>query len=68
MLFLGGAGPPPEVLSGPMHAVLQSTPMWYAVQMLQGAWLGLNPGWSWWIFTAVIAACAGIGLRLFRWD
>jgi len=68
MLFLGGAGPPPEVLSGPMHVVLDLTPMWYAVQMMQSAWLGLDPGWSWWVFTGVAVASAGLALRLFRWE
>ena len=68
MLFLGGAGPPPEVLSGPMHAVLLSTPMWYAVQIMQHAWLGLNPGVSWWVFTGVVVVCGAVSLRAFRWE
>lgn len=68
MLFLGGAGPPPEVLSGPLHAVLRATPMWYAVEMIQGAWLGLNPGLSWWIFTGVVVCSGALALRLFRWE
>jgi hypothetical protein len=50
------------------YVVLESTPLWYAVQMMQGAWLGLDPGPSWWVFTGVTVASAALGLRLFRWE
>jgi ABC-2 type transport system permease protein len=31
MLFLGGAGPPPEVLTGAMQTMSDVTPLWHAV-------------------------------------
>lgn len=68
MLFLGGAGPPPEVLTEAMRAVSEITPLWHAVQMMQDAWLGLDAGLSWLVFGAIAAVSAGLGLRFFRWE
>jgi ABC-2 type transport system permease protein len=68
MLFLGGAGPPPEVLTDAMQVVLEFTPLWHAVQMMQQVWLGLDAGLSWLIFGAIAVVSAGLGVRYFRWE
>jgi ABC-2 type transport system permease protein len=68
MLILGGAGPPPEALTAGMRTVSHFTPLWHAVQMMQQAWLGLDPGLSWVIFAAIAAVSAALGLRYFRWE
>lgn len=68
MLFLGGAGPPPEVLTEGMRTVSDLTPLWHAVQMMQQAWLGLDAGLSWLIFGGIAVLSAILGLRFFRWE
>jgi ABC-2 type transport system permease protein len=68
MLFLGGAGPPPEVLTEGMRIVADFTPLWHAVQMTQDAWLGLDAGLSWLIFGAIALASTVLALRFFRWE
>jgi len=68
MLFLGGAGPPPEVLTGGMQTLADFTPLWHAVLMMQDAWLGLDAGLSWGVFIMIGAASALLGIRFFRWE
>ena len=68
MLFLGGAGPPPEVLTDAMRTVSDFTPLWHGVQMMQNAWLGLDAGLSWLVFGSIAVASAALGLRFFRWE
>lgn len=68
MLMVGGAGPPREVLSGSMEFVSDATPLWYAVQMMHGPWLELDPGGSWWAFVAVSVASTALAIRFFRWE
>lgn len=68
MLFLGGAGPPPEVLTDAMQRLADFTPLWHAVQMMQDTWLGLDAGLSWVIFGVIATASAALGLRFFRWE
>jgi len=68
MLMLGGAGPPREALSGSMAHVSDATPLWYAITMMHGPWLGLDPGASWLVFTGVAVLCAGLARWLFRWE
>ncbi|HEY5247086.1 MAG TPA: ABC transporter permease [Dermatophilaceae bacterium] len=68
MLMLGGAGPPREALSGAMTHVSDATPLWYAVEMMHGPWLGLDPGAAWWVFTGIAVLSAGLARRLFRWE
>jgi ABC-2 type transport system permease protein len=68
MLFLGGAGPPPEVLTEGMRAVSDLTPLWHGVKMMQDAWLGLDAGLSWLVFGGIGAASAVVALRFFRWE
>ena len=68
MLFLGGAGPPPEVLTDNMSLVSDATPLWHAVRVMQDAWLGLDAGWSWVGFTALLIISAILAARFFRWE
>ncbi len=68
MLFLGGAGPPPEVLTDAMRAVSDFTPLWHAVLMMQDAWLGFDAGLSWLVFGAVTGIAGVLGMWLFRWE
>lgn len=69
MLFLAGAGPPPEVLTDTMRAVSQVLPLTHVVVLLQDPWLGF--GWSrgealvvvaWIVVPTVVAVTA------FRWE
>jgi ABC-2 type transport system permease protein len=68
MLMVGGAGPPPEVLTDAMRAVAEFTPMWHAVRVIHDAWLGLDAGLSWVIFGAIAVVSTVLALRLFRWE
>jgi ABC-2 type transport system permease protein len=68
MLMVGGAGPPPEVLSGAMGTVGDLTPLRHAVRIMQDGWLGLDAGLSWVITGLVLAASAALSLRFFRWE
>lgn len=69
MLFLGGAGPPPEVLTGALGVLRHFVPLTYAVGLIQGPWLG--GGWSWpdaGVVAAFGAAAALVTARWFRWE
>jgi ABC-2 type transport system permease protein len=69
MLFLGGAGPPPEVLTGALQVLRYFVPLTYVVGLLQGPWLG--QGWSW-ADTGIVAAFGAVAVlvtaRWFRWE
>jgi ABC-2 type transport system permease protein len=68
MMLVGGAGPPQEVLTGPMRTVSDATLMIHAVRMIHQPWLDLDPGRSWLVFVAMTGASLFVGLRLFRWE
>lgn len=68
MLMVGGAGPPPEVLTGAMNTVGEFTPLHYAIRALQDGWLGLDAGYSWLVVGVLTLACAGAAVRFFRWE
>lgn len=68
MLFLGGAGPPPEVLTGSMQTMLDITPLWHAIKIMHAVWLGLDAGRSWLVFSGIGAVSAVLALYLFRWE
>jgi ABC-2 type transport system permease protein len=68
MLMVGGAGPPPEVLTGVMGTVGDLTPLLHAVRALQDGWLSLDPGWSWPIVAGVTLVSAGAAVYFFRWE
>jgi ABC-2 type transport system permease protein len=68
MLMLGGAGPPPEVMTGAMSVVRTITPLWHGVRVMQQAWLGLGSGWSWPIVLGIMLASSVLSIRFFRWE
>jgi ABC-2 type transport system permease protein len=68
MLMVGGAGPPPEVLSGAMGTIGDLMPLRHAVRIMQDGWLGLDAGLSWLIAALVLGASAALSLRFFRWE
>jgi ABC-2 type transport system permease protein len=68
MLFLGGAGPPPEVLSSGMRAVGEATPLPYAVRAFQDGWLGLDAGLAWGVVAAMGVVSTASALAAFRWE
>ena len=68
MLFIGGAGPPPEVMTGGMQTILKITPLWHAVKVMQDVWLGLDAGLSWLVVGTVLAVSAVLSLLFFRWE
>ncbi len=68
MLILGGAGPPPEVLSGAMDVVGQITPLRHAIRAMQDGWLGLDAGLSWLTVALVFVAATAAAIRFFRWE
>lgn len=67
-LMVGGAGPPPEVLSGAMGTVGDLTPLRHAILVMQDGWLSLDPGNAWWIVTLITLVCAAAAIRFFRWE
>lgn len=67
-LMIGGAGPPPEVLTGAMGTVGEFTPLRYAVLVMQDGWHALDPGNSWWIVAAISVVAAAAATRFFRWE
>lgn len=68
MLMLGGAGPPPEVLTGAMDFVGRITPLRHAVAIMQDGWLSIDAGLSWAIVALILVATAAASLRFFRWE
>ena len=68
MLILGGAGPPPEVLTGAMDFVGRITPLRHAVRALQDSWLSLDAGLSWLIVALIFMVATAAAIRFFRWE
>ncbi|OGO39897.1 MAG: hypothetical protein A2147_05775 [Chloroflexi bacterium RBG_16_57_8] len=69
MMILGGAGPPPEVLTGALDIVGMMTPLRHAILMLQDPWLGF--GWNVnasLIVAGITVVSAGLAARFFRWE
>jgi ABC-2 type transport system permease protein len=69
MMILGGAGPPPEVLTGTMRVVGSLTPMRYVILLLHDPYLG----YGWPVNTSLIVAgitvvAAALSARFFRWE
>ena len=71
MLFLSGAGYPPELLPATMRRIADFLPLTYVARLLRGLWFGD----SWrehWAEAAVLAAIVMVGTalaaRLFRWE
>jgi ABC-2 type transport system permease protein len=68
LLILGGAGPPPEVLSGAMGTVGRFTVLRQAIEVLQDGWLSLDPGYSWLVVAGVTLVAGLLAIRFFRWE
>ncbi len=67
-LMVGGAGPPPEVLTGAMSTVGDLTPLRFAIDVMHDGWLSLDPGAAWWIVIGVTAVGGVAAVRFFRWE
>jgi len=69
MMILGGAGPPPEVLTGAMGVIGDITPLRHVILMLQDPWLGFGWHTSGSLITAGITVLAALlAARFFRWE
>jgi ABC-2 type transport system permease protein len=69
MIFISGAGPPPEVLSNAMVWVARFMPLTHTIRLLQDPWLGF--GWNVTetiIVVGITVGAALISLRFFRWE
>lgn len=69
MLILGGAGPPPEVLTGALDFIGNITPLRHVIYLIQDPWLGF--GWNGQaslITTGILVVAAVLSARFFRWD
>lgn len=68
LLILGGAGPPPEVLTGAMSTIGDLTVLRQGIEVIQDGWLSLDPGASWLVVAAVMLLAGALAIRLFRWE
>lgn len=68
LLILGGAGPPPEVLSGAMSTIGDLTVLRQGIEVIQDGWLSLDPGISWLAIAIIMLVAAVLAIRLFRWE
>lgn len=68
LLILGGAGPPPEVLTGAMGTIGELTILRQAVEVMQDGWLSLDPGYSWLVVGGITLVAGFLAIRLFRWE
>jgi ABC-2 type transport system permease protein len=69
MMFISGAGPPPEVFSDSMRIFSDLLPLTYVIRMLDGPWLGI--GWDWEasiVVAGIGAVSTALSLRFFRWE
>ena len=69
MMILGGAGPPPEVLTGAMDIVGKITPLRHVIITLQDPSLGF--GWNQnasLIVAGITIVLTGLAYRFFRWE
>jgi len=69
MLILGGAGPPPEVLTGAMDIIGKIMPLRHVILMLQDPWLGFGWHTQASLITVGFMVVAGVlSWRFFRWE
>ena len=68
MLMVGGAGPPPEVLTGAMGTVGDFTPLRHAIRAMQDGWLDLDPGISWPVVGGITVLSTAAAVYFFRWE
>jgi len=53
MMLISGAGPPPEVLSGPLRVIADGLPLTYGIRLIQAPWLGFA-----WDYRALLVTLA----------
>ncbi len=69
MMILGGAGPPPEVLTGALGVVGEVMPLRPVILMLQNTWLGFEWHTAGSLITAGITVVSAVlAARFFRWE
>jgi ABC-2 type transport system permease protein len=69
MMIVGGAGPPPEVLTGAMGVIGDITPLRHVILMLQNPYLGFEWYTSASLITVgVTIVSAALAARFFRWE
>ncbi len=69
MFILGGAGPPPEVLTGAMDIIGKIMPLRHVILILQDPWLGFGWNQNASLIVAGITVVATIlAARFFRWE
>jgi ABC-2 type transport system permease protein len=69
MLILGGAGPPPEVLTSVMKIIGDLTPLRHVILLLQDPWLGF--GWNGsaaLVVGGITVLAIFISSRFFKWE
>ena len=69
MLILGGAGPPPELLTGFLRTVGNFTPTHHVITLLQDPWLGF--GWNMtetFIVGGITIVAGFVALTFFHWE
>ena len=63
MFLLSGAGPPPELLNGPLSHVSDVLPLTYAIRLMQNPWLGF--GWDFGAMAIVLGFAGAAALGAF---
>lgn len=71
MMFLSGAAMPPELLPDSIRRASDLLPLSYVVRLLRGLWFG-DP-WTAHlleiaVLVAILAVCAALAARVFRWE
>jgi len=69
MFLLSGAGPPRDVLTGPMRGIGNTLPLTWVITLLQDPWLGF--GWATTASLVVVSVLVGsvaLSVHFFRWD
>lgn len=67
-MMIGGAGPPPEVMTSAMETLGNLTPLHYGILVMQDGWLSLDPGSAWLVVTGITIVCGVAAVRFFRWE
>lgn len=68
-MLLSGAGPPPEVLTGPLRVVADLLPLTHGVKLLQSPWLGFRFEWTpLLVVLGFLGGSAALATRFFRWE
>lgn len=71
MMFLSGAGYPPELLPPSIQRLADWLPLTYVARLLRGLWFGAS--WSEYraeavVLLAILAFCTLLAARVFRWE